>query len=39
MSDEVAVKIIRENAGGQFDSKIADAFLKLNDQGAIASSD
>ncbi len=35
MSDDVAVKIIRENAGGQFDPKIVDVFLELYNKGEI----
>jgi response regulator RpfG family c-di-GMP phosphodiesterase len=35
MSDDVAVKIIRENAGGQFDPKIVDVFLELHNKGEI----
>jgi len=37
MQDEVAVKIIRENAGEQFDPKSVDVFLRLYEQGAIIS--
>jgi HD-GYP domain-containing protein (c-di-GMP phosphodiesterase class II) len=37
MEDDVSVGIIREDAGGQFDSKIVDVFLKLHDQGEIIS--
>ena len=29
LSDDVAAKIVKENAGGQFDPKIVDIFLKL----------
>ena len=35
MPDHVAVKIIRENAGSQFDPKIVDIFLKLYDKGEL----
>jgi len=35
MPDDVAVKIIRENAGGQFDPKIVDVFLELYNKGEI----
>ena len=35
MPDHVAVKIIRENAGTQFDPKIVNIFLKLHDRGEI----
>ena len=35
MSDDVAVKIIRESAGSQFDPKIVDIFLDLHTQGKI----
>jgi HD-GYP domain-containing protein (c-di-GMP phosphodiesterase class II) len=37
MQEDVAVKIIRENAGSQFDSAITDVFLKLHEQGTIKS--
>ena len=37
MQEEVAVKIIRENAGEQFDPKSVDVFLRLYEQGAIIS--
>ena len=33
LSDDVAVDIIKENRGTQFDPKIVDAFVKLYDQG------
>jgi len=35
MPDHVAVKIIRENAGSQFDPKIVNIFLKLHNRGEI----
>jgi putative nucleotidyltransferase with HDIG domain len=35
MSDLVAVKIIRENAGSQFDAKIVDIFIELYNAGKI----
>ena len=35
MSDNVAVEIIRENAGSQFDPKIVDVFLDLYSKGEI----
>ncbi|MEA1945818.1 MAG: response regulator [Thermodesulfobacteriota bacterium] len=35
MPDHVAVKIIRENAGSQFDPKIVKIFLKLHNRGEI----
>jgi response regulator RpfG family c-di-GMP phosphodiesterase len=35
MPDHVAVKIIRENAGTQFDPKIVNIFLKLQKEGEI----
>jgi putative nucleotidyltransferase with HDIG domain len=35
MPDHVAVKIIRENAGTQFDPKIVNIFLKLQKEGKI----
>jgi HD-GYP domain-containing protein (c-di-GMP phosphodiesterase class II) len=37
MQGDVAVKIIRENAGSQFDSAITDVFLKLHEQRTIKS--
>jgi putative nucleotidyltransferase with HDIG domain len=37
MSDDVAIKIIRENTGTQFDGAIVDIFLKLSGQGNIKS--
>ncbi|MBW2120185.1 MAG: HD-GYP domain-containing protein, partial [Deltaproteobacteria bacterium] len=33
MPDDVALKIIMENAGSQFDSAITDVFLRLYEQG------
>jgi putative nucleotidyltransferase with HDIG domain len=33
MSNDIVVKIIRDNANSQFDSKIVDVFLSLNSQG------
>ncbi len=33
MSEEQAIKIIRENAGSQFDPHIAEAFLELHESG------
>ena len=33
MSDDVALKIIMENAGSQFDPEITDVFLRLYEQG------
>ena len=38
MSDSVAVKIIKENAGSQFDPKIVDVFLDLHFKGEIKNS-
>lgn len=35
MPEHVAVKIIRENAGSQFDPKIVNIFLKLHERGEI----
>jgi HD-GYP domain-containing protein (c-di-GMP phosphodiesterase class II) len=35
MPDDVAVKIIMENAGNQFDPEITDVFLRLYEQGMI----
>jgi response regulator RpfG family c-di-GMP phosphodiesterase len=35
MQEDVALNIITENAGSQFDPKIVDVFLKLHDQGKI----
>lgn len=35
MSDDVAVNIIKENSGSQFDSKIVDVFLDLHSKGTI----
>jgi HD-GYP domain-containing protein (c-di-GMP phosphodiesterase class II) len=35
MQDDVAVKIIMENAGNQFDPEITDVFLRLYEQGMI----
>jgi len=35
LQEDVAVRIIRENAGSQFDPEIADVFLKLYEQGKI----
>jgi len=35
LSDDVAIEIIMENTGCQFDPKIVDVFLKLYDQGKI----
>jgi len=35
LSDDVAIGIIRENTGSQFDPKIVDVFLKLYEQGKI----
>ncbi len=37
MQEDVAAKIIKENAGSQFDPAITDVFLKLNEQGTIKS--
>ncbi len=37
MSDDVAIKIIRENTGTQFDERIVDVFLNLFEQGKIVS--
>lgn len=38
LDDEIAIKIIKENAGTQFDEKIVDTFLMLYKQGEIQSS-
>jgi len=38
LDDEIAIKIIKENAGTQFDEKIVDIFLMLYKQGEIQSS-
>ncbi|MBW2078043.1 MAG: response regulator [Deltaproteobacteria bacterium] len=35
LSDDVAIGMIRENSGSQFDPKIVDVFLKLHEQGKI----
>jgi HD-GYP domain-containing protein (c-di-GMP phosphodiesterase class II) len=35
MPDHVALKIIEENAGSQFDPKIVNIFLKLHNRGEI----
>ncbi len=35
MSDNVAIEIIRENSGSQFDPKIVDVFLDLHSKGEI----
>ena len=35
MSDHVAVKIIRENAGSQFDPKVVNIFLKIHAAGRL----
>ena len=35
LPDDVAIEMIRENSGSQFDSKIVDVFLKLHKQGKI----
>ena len=35
LPDDVAIEMIRENSGSQFDSKIVDVFLKLHEQGKI----
>ena len=37
MEEDIAVRIIMENAGSQFDSEITDVFLKLHEQGKIKS--
>jgi len=35
LSDDVAIRIIRENTGSQFEPKVVDVFLKLHEQGKI----
>ncbi len=37
IQEDVAVRIIRENAGGQFDPAITEVFFKLHEQGTIKS--